>query len=134
MEDAQLIGPMFGWTGVVMRAIAAFLVWRTRDFLSRAVDTTGRVMGYETSHGEDGVSYKPVIQFQLDEQQVVQFTDRMASNPPAYEVGEVIPIKYDPQNPRRARPAKAFRLWFTPGLLSLLGIIFLTVGIGVALA
>lgn len=52
----------------------------------------------------------------------------MASNPPAGQVGEQTPIKYDPANPSKARIAKRFRLWFLSGLLGLLGLLFLGIG------
>jgi hypothetical protein len=133
-QATQIIGPIFFGVGLLLLVIAIFLIYRTRRFLARAVDTTGTVISFVTSHSsEGGVTYKPVVQFQVGGQ-VVQFVDSMGSSPPSYEVGEVLPVKYDPLNPQKARPNKPFRLWFAPGLLILMGAIFGGIGAAMLLA
>jgi len=68
------------------------------------------------------------VQFQTADGRGITWTETMASNPPAGQVGEQTPIKYDPANPSKARIAKRFRLWFLSGLLGLLGLLFLGIG------
>jgi len=68
--------------------------------------------------------YRAVVQFQTAQGQSVQWTESMASNPPAGQPGDEVPVKYDPADPEEARITKPFRLWFLPGLLGLLGGIF----------
>jgi hypothetical protein len=128
MDDGQLIQVTFVGTAILLLAIAVFLIIRTRMFLKRAVETTGTVVAYVTSHSsEGGPTYKPVIEFRANGR-LARFTDTMGSSPPAYDIGEVIPVKYDPQRPNKARPNKPFRLWFAPGLLILLALVFGGVG------
>jgi hypothetical protein len=122
-SGADAIVPWFLLTAGILAVIALFLIWRTVAFHRRAVDTTGTVVDYVVSSGQDGTSYRPVIQFLVDGQ-VVQFTDRMGTSPPRYEVGEQIPVKYDPKKPTKAKPGGAFRAAFTPGLLLFLAAVF----------
>ena len=53
----------------------------------------------------------------------------MYSNPPEYEVGNVVDILYDANHPQSARIAKTTGLYFAPILLAVLGVIFLGTGL-----
>ena len=128
-EDAGstllLIGLIFMGVGVPMFAVAVFLFFRTRRFLETAVDTTGTIIDLIASRSsEGGTVYRAVVAFKTSEGRDVQWTESMASNPPAGQPGDEVPVKYDPTNPEEARIAKPFRLWFLPGLLGLLGGLF----------
>jgi hypothetical protein len=124
------VGAIFLGVGALEVAIGAFLYFRTRRFLETAVDTKGTVTGFEESYSSDtGTSYMPVVEFTGADGEKRKFTDSMASNPPGYDVGETVPVKYDPSDPEDARIAKRFRLWFAAGLLGSMGLTFLIVGV-----
>jgi hypothetical protein len=124
-SGAEAIVPWFLLTAGILTAVALFLIWRSVRFHRRAVDTTGTVVSYVTSSGsEGGITYQPVIDFRTADGQVVRFTDRMGSNPPRYEVGMIIPVKYDPKKPTKAKPGGVFRTVFTPALLLTLAAVF----------
>ncbi len=57
----------------------------------------------------------------------------MGSNPPRFQVGQVVSVRYDPKDPRKARLSGRLGLWFVPMLLSGVGLIFAAVGIALAL-
>jgi hypothetical protein len=123
------IGLPFMGAGLVMIGLAYFFFARTRRFLHTAVDTTGTVVNLiESSGSEGGTVYQAVVAFKTAEGRDVQWTESMASNPPAGQVGDEVPVKYDPSDPDEARIAKPFRLWFLPGLFGLLGVIFFGTG------
>ncbi|OWY63433.1 hypothetical protein B7486_53155 [cyanobacterium TDX16] len=123
-SGADAIVPWFLLTAGILALVALVLIWRTVAFHRRAVDTTGTVVANESSHSSDGgTTYHAVVQFLVDGQ-VVQFTDRMGTSPPRYEVGEVIPVKYDPRKPTKAKPGGAFRAAFAPALLLVLAAVF----------
>ena len=120
-----LVGLIFMGVGVPMFAVAVFLFFRTRRFLETAVNTTGTIVDLIAQHSsEGGISYQAVVQFKTAEGRDVIWTESMASNPPAGQPGDEVPMKYDPTDPDDARISKPFRLWFLPGLLGLLGGLF----------
>jgi hypothetical protein len=74
-------------------------------------------------------SYQPVVRFRHGTQQV-QFSDSLASNPPAYHVGETVNVLYLESDPYDARIESFTSLWFLPMVLGGMGTIFLAVGAG----
>jgi uncharacterized protein DUF3592 len=130
-----MIGLIFAGVGALELLIGAFFFFRTRSFLERAVSASGTVVGFATSHSsEGGTSYHPIVEFQAADGQAHRFQDSMGSNPPGFEEGESVPLKYDPSNPGKARINKPFRLWFVAGLLGGMGLLFLVIGLGLLAA
>jgi hypothetical protein len=124
-----LVGVIFLAIGAVFIALAAFFLERIRRFLRTAVSTEGVVLELiESSGSEGGTVYQAVVQFETADGRTIRWQESMASNPPAGQVGDQVPMKYDPANPQQARVAKTFRLWFLPGLFASLGILFLGIG------
>jgi Protein of unknown function (DUF3592) len=130
-----LVALIFLAVGAVQLGLGIFFFVRTRRFLRRAVETTGTIVDLiESSGSEGGTVYQAVVEFQTADGRAIRWQESMASNPPAGQPGEQIPIKYDPANPNKARIAKTFRLWFLSGLLGLLGLLFLGLGVVLTVA
>jgi Protein of unknown function (DUF3592) len=134
MDDGSgtllLVGAIFLVIGVVLFAIGGFLWMRTRRFLETAVDTTGVIVDLLESSGSDGGTvYQAVVEFQTREGQTVRWTESMASSPAAGDVGDQLPMKYNPDDPNEARIARAFRMWFVTMLLSGMGLMFGATGL-----
>jgi hypothetical protein len=124
------VGAIFLGVGALEVAIGVFLYLRTTDFSRRRPTLREPLRGFEESYSSDtGTSYMPVVEFTGADGEKRKFTDSMASDPPGYEVGETVPVKYDPADPEDARIAKRFRLWFAPALLGGMGVTFLIVGV-----
>jgi Protein of unknown function (DUF3592) len=88
---------------------------------------------YSTSNGSvsrvtTSYSYQPVVQFQHGGQRI-QFADSVASNPPAYHVGDAVNVLYLESDPYKAGIDSFTSLWFLPLLFGGLGAIFLAVGV-----
>jgi Protein of unknown function (DUF3592) len=129
MDDGSgtflLIGVIFLAVGLPMVLIAIYLIFRTRRFLRTAVSTTGVIVDLIASSGsEGGTVYQAVVDFQTADGRTVRWTESMASSPAAGQPGEQIPMKYNPDNPEEARINRTFRMWFLPGLLIFLGVVF----------
>jgi Protein of unknown function (DUF3592) len=130
-----LVALIFLAVGAVQLGLGIFFFVRTRRFRRRAVETTGTIVDLiESSGSEGGTVYQAVVEFQTADGRAIRWQESMASNPPAGQPGEQIPIKYDPANPNKARIAKTFRLWFLSGLLGLLGLLFLGLGVVLTVA
>ena len=74
-------------------------------------------------------SFQPVVRFQHDGQQI-QFSDSVASNSPAYHVGETVNVLYLESNPYDARIDSFMSLWLVPMIFGGVGTIFLALGAG----
>lgn len=77
--------------------------------------TTGTVIEMEESSTSEGgccVS-SPVIEFQSNGQ-TYTFDGGNASNPPAYQVGETVPVIYDSSDPTTAQINKWSERWLFP--------------------
>lgn len=110
--------------GIALVALGLFFLVRTLLFLRGAVSTQGKVVGLENRGGSRGPTYSPVVEYAAADGVLRRFTEAHSSNRPGVEVGDPIPVKYDPNRPERARIDKPFRLWFLPGLLLSMGIPF----------
>jgi hypothetical protein len=128
-----LVGLLFVGIGIVFGALAWFFLARTRRFLRTAVDATGTIIDLvESSGSEGGTTYSAVVRFQTADGREIQWTESMASNPPAGKRGDQLLMKYDPANPQSARIAKTSRLWFMPMLFGGLGALFFAIGVVLA--
>lgn len=106
--------------------VAAVFSWRrTRRFVEESMPAFGEVIELREHHDE-GVTYAPVVRFVAPGGRVVEFTEKISSNPPAHRVGEQVKILYRPEDPTRARVASTLNLY-------LLAMIFAAVGGAVAI-
>ena len=106
-------------TGIAILGIAAALalaawlirIWDAR-FRARARRASGTVIGFrvETERQErDGEEtftdlHRPVFRYRDAMGVAREALSRVASSPPAYETGAVVPILYDPARPQEAVP------------------------------
>lgn len=74
-------------------------------------------------------SYYPVVRFTTTSGNEAVFTDQEGSYPPRYEVGEVVDVLYNAQNPQDATINSWLSIWMGPlwftmiGLLPILGLV-----------
>lgn len=124
-EFAPLI---FVAVGALLLGIALVILVFTRRFVREALRTQGTVVGLVTrSSRKGGRTYSPVVTFSTQMGQF-QFTDQMSSRPAGFSVGDRVEVLYHWQDHGRARLASPFRLYFVPGLLGFLGLVFASVG------
>jgi hypothetical protein len=91
---------------------AGYTSWRLQN---EGTTTTGTVVRLEESNSSEGgcCVYSPVVQFNANGQ-TYSFEGDNASDPPAYEVGEVVNVIYDPANPDTAQINKWSERWLFP--------------------
>lgn len=96
-------------------AYAGYINWRLEQ---EGVTTTGTVVRLEESDSaESGCCvYSPVIEFTVDGQ-TYSFDGDIASDPPAYEVGEEVSVLYHPDEPETAQINKWSERWLFPIIL-----------------
>jgi hypothetical protein len=93
----------------------------------RVVDLTVR-SSYDSSTNETSQYSYPTVEFTVPGggPRTVQLSE--GEWPPSYEVGDAVTIRYDPDQPRRARIqsfSSTLLMWILPGITGTVGIAFL---------
>lgn len=118
---------IFGVVGVVMLGICGLVSVNAQRFLSNSVITTGVVVEQvaKESCSDDDTSdcrtlYAPRVRFSTENGSPSTFTARSASNPPVYEVGNQVTVRYLTSDPTTARidtvPDNWTGVWVTGGI------------------
>ena len=128
MANRYLFLLIFGGIGAALTLVAVFLWSGTRRFVSESLRAQGTVIRLAESRDSDGTTYSPVVRFAARGGGEFEFTDPVSSRPAGYRVGQQVEVLYHWQDHNRARLASPFRLYFVPGLLGFLGLIFTSVG------
>jgi hypothetical protein len=107
-----IFGNLFLGAFCLWGAYAAYQGWRLQN---EGLTTTGTVVRLEESDsGEGGCCvYSPVVEFTINGQ-THSFESDNASDPPAYQVGEVVDVIYDPSDPDTAQINKWSERWLFP--------------------
>jgi hypothetical protein len=112
--------------GVGLLVVGAVAFVRTAQFVAEAERATGTVIylsGETDSEGD--VLYHPVVSFTTSEAETVQFVSAVGSSPPSAEPGDRVDVLYDPDDPYDAKLSGFFDLWFSSGVLGILGGMFI---------
>lgn len=68
-------------------------------------------------------SYYPIFEFTKPDGTVHTIESDLATNPPQYEVGEIVTLYYNPSNPHDARPYSIIDSWIIPMVFIFFGIL-----------
>lgn len=106
--------------GLLFAGIGAFFLVDAIDRVSTSSETTGIIVGLETS--SDGDTAAPIVEFEVDGV-IYRFTSNFYRSPTP-TVGDAIGVLYDPANPADAAENSRGLLWIFP-------IVFLVVGLAI---
>lgn len=108
--------------GIGLVVLGLVLGVRTLLFVRGGTATQGRVVDLSPRATQTGTGYVPVVEFTTPDGQAHRFTDeQLKSNPPRFTVGQVVAVKYDPDQPDRAKLNAPPRVWATPAFLVAMG-------------
>ena len=93
------------------------------NFGKRTARSDGKVIGFNN----DGVHY-PVVSFTTARGETIEFQSSYGSNPPAYDVGAGVRVKYDPKRPGMAEIDSVAKIMFFVLLFSGFGVSSVTIG------
>jgi hypothetical protein len=128
---------IFGGIGLLMALIGGGMFVYTQTWLGRTIAVEGQVIELAGGGGGSGRrsgSYYPVVRFATQDGRKIEFRSSMGSNPPAFGVGEMVTVRYLPDQPESAGIDAFFSLWFLPLMFGGMGAIFLLVAGGMAFA
>lgn len=96
-------------------AYAGYVSWKLQTNGEKTEGTVVRLN--EQSDSEGGCcTYVPIVEFEAGGR-AYSFEDGTASDPPAYRVGERVPVLYDPADPETAQIDKWSERWLFPILI-----------------
>ncbi|SFZ72466.1 DUF3592 domain-containing protein [Chitinimonas taiwanensis] len=128
MKTLSIIKYTFTLAGAALLIGAVLTFNSTSSFLDRAVPTKGIVIDLLASSYNNSTTYKPVVQFQTQSGEKIQFSTSSSSNPPRFDIDEEVDILYIPSEPRKAEINSTFSLWGGTIILGILGGAFSLVG------
>jgi hypothetical protein len=121
---------LFAVVGAGLLVVAGAMRANTKSFLAHASPAQGTVVALQPRRSSDNsTTYAAVVRFKHGSQ-AIQFTSQTSSSPPAYGVGEIVPVLYLETNPYEAKVDAFFSLWGGQLIVGFLGTVFLLVGGG----
>lgn len=124
---ASANAPIFLTLTVVCIVWAVWAFRSERRFLSRAVRATGVVAGITEEHSaRGGTSYYPVISFTTAAG--VPMTVQSKNSKGGCEIGDSIPVLYDPDHPENMQINAMLSRWSVVTIAIALAAIFLVIG------
>jgi len=114
-----LLALLFCWLMAVGAVLTAVQSWR---FLRSAVPASGTVVALRETGGGADSTWAPVVEFTNQLGAAFTFYTRMSSRPPAYRVGDRIPLLHRPAQPEGARVDHPAEFWLAPIVCSVLSL------------
>jgi hypothetical protein len=122
-----MLGLALAGGGLVL--LGLFFLVRTWMFVQRAVTVEGTVVGMDAKPSSKGTGYSPITEYRTPDGSVYRITESSSSSHPSVEVGETVPVKYDPAKPDKGRLTRPLYLWGLGGFLVLLGLVLAVAGL-----
>lgn len=126
----KLVGFIFIIIGGMFTLIGGGFGVENWLYVNNAQSTVGTVVGLDYSGGR---SARIVVQYQPTSGQTIEASPGLRSNPPMAQVGETVKLYYQANNPTDIRLNNFVNLWLLPVIFGGIGIVFLIVGIGLAI-
>jgi hypothetical protein len=131
ISGEKLAPLIFLSVGSVLLIAAVILTAFTIRSLTSERSTAGSVLEMVSRVDEHGLElYHPLVEFKLQDNSRVQVELDEGMSPPAYRVGQAVPIRYNPNRINEARilPEEAVPLvWIAPGISGGVGMLFVGV-------
>jgi hypothetical protein len=127
-QGPRIIAYLFSSIGGIALAIALVMGALQIEFLRDVVRAEGRVVRNVGRGHQSG--YYPVVRFEPDGGEPVEFEAPIGNRPAQFSVGEVVGVVYPPGRPDQARIDNWVQLWFGPMLSGFFALVFGGLGVG----
>lgn len=122
---SRIVGLLILLPTLLLVALGVYFYLSARAFEQRSVSCQGKVVDLQSSEGEHGTLYTPLFTYTDALGVVRRGRSNTSSNPPAYAIGDPIPLRYDPQNPSDVRVDSFWTFWLGPTICAFIAIPFL---------
>lgn len=127
ISDSVLISESIG---VLLLALAFYLILKTRQFVANAIRLVAVVQSYDTRESWDGwIMSTIVLRYVIDANPYEHSTNGVWGY---IKRGSEVEILYDSMNPADVRINRFFYLWGSSLMLCFTGIAFIVVGLNLA--
>ncbi len=116
--------------GSLFLSIAVWQYSKTESLLKRGKVAVAEVVEMITHDGNDGATYSPVFEFKDITEQTRRFNNPVASNPPAFQVGDMVPVVYDPADVQEIKVVSYWGLYRWVVIPLVMALPLLTISIG----
>lgn len=122
--------------GVALTGAAAWWMLDRARFEAGAAVAEGRVVENRQVQWTSGdnntkshIAYHAIIRFTDRVGQIVTVQDELGLSPPAFSIGQAVPILYDPHSPHHAVVDRGRRVYFIPMAIATLGLLIVIGGL-----
>ncbi|OAN47009.1 hypothetical protein A6A03_11145 [Chloroflexus islandicus] len=88
--------------GLMFLSATAYIFFHIRPF-QNGLETQGAVIGFVKRRVKHGKAYAPLVRFVARNGQEVTITGIINSEPPAYQIGQIVTVAYPLHQPEQAR-------------------------------
>ncbi|MDP3976258.1 MAG: DUF3592 domain-containing protein [bacterium] len=120
--------------GLLMMGGAGYFILQTIQFIRVSVTTTGVVTDIQSYRGNDDTTYSSIVTFAPKRGEEITFTQSSSSSWIPYNIGDTVPVRYNPENPKDAEINSFTDLWMIPLILFIMGAVIFGVGDGIMAA
>jgi len=128
-DPTRILFGIFLGVAVILLAVAGFSTYRVLGRLAGEASAQGTVVRLAVYTDSGGYEYYyPVVAFNVPGQGVMTVEMPEGSRPAAYQVGQVVSLRYEAAQPEQARIQSLtglLDLWFVPLVTGFLGVAFL---------
>lgn len=133
------LGGLFVVIGIPCLLLSTRLGLESQTLVQQGLKTDGVVMELiqkwsSSSKSSSGRSYAPLFRFQTPDGKEHIVQSSTSSNPPAYDVGDHVPVLYLAGKPEQAVINSFMELWIAPLITGIIGIAFFVVGLVLVIA
>jgi hypothetical protein len=123
------VGLLFFLIGLGILVSGIFSVFKVRRQIRGSAKTRGKVTGFGSKMGQSGQIFCPQVEFVIPNGQTIRFQSAVGTQPPSYRIGQQVQVIYQISNPPQAEIDSAMTLWFVPGCMLLMGLLFSGLGL-----
>lgn len=119
--------------GLVLLALGVGLFISSRKFLADGIKTEATVIDNialeSTDNNRKSIMYAPLLQYDVKGEKKT-YTPNARSNPPAYNIGEKVPIVYSTKNYQNVRIVSYWGIYLGSNILLAFSLPTLLIGLG----
>jgi hypothetical protein len=131
MNWIAALGVIFVLIGGGLLAAAVSHFRRRRAFIKQSTTAKGTIVAFAENREGEEVSYFPRIAFNTPSGREVIFESGAGSSSNPGRIGNTVTVRYRPDQPDVAEIDSFVSLWGPALLLAFLGVLFLSIGLGI---